>query len=89
MRVSTSRSDGLERLQQHPIAKMFLHSPGLCKWETNKVAWTEPYSIPANQKYCFSSTEGRPVFHWLLSSNINDLSPDSRILSETRIICLK
>ena len=55
---------------------VFMHSPG---------SVNELYTVPANHQqgalilhWCFRSTEGRGVFDWLLSSNINNLSPGSR-----------
>ena len=51
----------------------------LCKWETNKVDRAEPYTIPANPGIVASGAQkGWVQFYWLLSSNVNNLSPESR-----------
>ena len=46
-------------------------NPWLCNRGANKMAWTKPYIIPANQHIASSRAQkGRVSFYWLLSSNI-------------------
>ena len=46
----------------------------LCKCETKKVAWTEPYTIPTNQHVASEARKAGVSFDWLFSWNISNLS---------------
>ena len=47
--------------------------PWLCQWETNIMAQTEPYTIPANKHGASGAQTGGVTFDWLLSTNIGNL----------------
>src|SRR4029434_2244179 len=43
-------------------APVSMDNPGSVNWKQK--AWTEPYTIPANQQSGFRSTDGRGAFDW-------------------------
>lgn len=57
-----------------------------------KVAWSEPYTIPASQHIASKSLK---VLDWLMNSNIHNLSPESwtvplmlLVVMNNPIVCL-